>query len=148
VSSSAILIVAGVGTLELPWWPTELEYSGLAPGYTDIERPGRTPIVVRSSEPLESLRIAFTLRGPTLADSAAGWTNAVRVLSRATPLCKLMLGPSDRGTWRVVEAGYSEADWTADGSPAVADVVIVLRQASDAAIPVGPVPTKPPAAKK
>jgi hypothetical protein len=89
------------------------------------------------------LRISFTLRGKTLEDDAGGWLSTVRALAKALPLCQLILGASDRGVWRVTEAGYTETEWTSSGTPAIAEVILNLRQASDAAIPVGPIPTTP-----
>lgn len=140
---SARMLVDGRAWLDLPWWPNEIEYSQLAPSYAETERPGREVLLTRSNQPLESLRIAFTLRGRTLAESASSWVAAVRALARTKSPVQLVLGGSDRGRWRVVEAGYSETDWAPDGSPAIADVVILLRQAIDASIPVGPIPQKP-----
>lgn len=146
-SASARLICDGIGTLELPWWPTDLEYSNLAPNYTEKEKTGAVTTLYRTNEPLEALRIVFTLRGATLNDSAGEWVNIVRVLAKAKPICRLMLAASDRGTWVVTEAGYSEADWTAAGDAAVAEVTIQLRQA-DHQIPVGPVAKKKKKSKK
>lgn len=138
----ARLICPGVGTLVLPWWPTEVEHSGWAPDYAETARPGRTVLQTRSSDPLPSLRIAFTLRGADPTVSVAELVAMVRTLAAAKPVVQLMLGPSDRGRWRIREAGAVETDWADNGSPSVVDVTLSMREESKAVIVVGPVPKK------
>lgn len=137
-SDRARLVCQGVGVLELPWWPTELESSGLAPTFTENARVGLAPEVLRSGEPMESLRLAFTVRGDSLAVAATPWLALVRTLAVAHPVVRLLMGRSDRGTWFVSEAGYPELDWTDGGEPAVAEVTLLLKR-TDAEIAVGPV---------
>jgi hypothetical protein len=139
----ARLVCAGGPTLELPWWPDEVESSGLAAGWAETARPGRSPLLTRAAEPLPSLRISFTVSGTTLADSAVGWVDAVRELAKAKPVVQLLLGRSDRGVFRVVDATVLEKEWAGNGDPSVADVTMELRSASDATVPVGPVPKRP-----
>lgn len=142
-SQQARLICPGIGTLTLPWWPGEVENSGWAAGWAETERPGRAPILTRSSDPLPSLRIPFTLRGTTPDQSVQDELAVVRALAAAKPVVQLMLGQADRGQWRVVETGATETDWAANGEPSVVDVILQLRSGSDAAIPVGPIRKKP-----
>jgi hypothetical protein len=143
VSDRARLVCPGVGTLELPWWPDEVESSGLAAGYAETARPGRAPLLRRASDPLPATRITFTVSGTGLSQSAVQWTDLVRTLAAAKPVVQLLLGRSDRGAFRVVDASIVEREWAPNGDPAVADVTLELRSASDAAIPVGPVPKRP-----
>lgn len=142
-SQQAKLICPGIGTLTLPWWPEEIENSGWAAGWAETERPGRSPVLTRSSDPLPSLRLPFVLRGTSVTESVQKDLDIVRALAAAKPVVQLMLGQSSRGQWRIVEAGASETDWAANGEPSVADVILLLRAASDAAIPVGPIRKKP-----
>ncbi len=139
----ARLICPGVGTLVLPWWPSEVENGSWAPEYVETPRPGRTPIVTRASDPLPTLRLAFTLRAADVTQSIAALQAMVRDLAAAKAVVQVMLGPSDRGRWRITEAGAVETDWAPNGSPSVADVVLNLRRESDAAIVVGPIRKKP-----
>lgn len=142
-NQQARLVCAGVGTLVLPWWPDEVDHSGFAAGYAETERPGRSVLLTRSSDPLPSLRIPFTLQSGSRLESMQPWLDAVRILAAAKPVVQLFLGASDRGVYRVVEAGATEMDWAPNGEPSVVDVVLQLRAASDAAIPVGPIKKKP-----
>jgi len=142
-SQQARLICPGIGTLTLPWWPAEVENSGWAAGWAETERPGRAPLLTRASDPLPSLRIPFILRGTTPDESVQDELDIVRALAAAKPVVQLMLGRSDRGQWRITEAAATETDWAANGEPSIVDVMLQLRKASDAAIPVGPIRKKP-----
>lgn len=139
----ARLICPGVGTLTLPWWPSEVEGSGWAANWAETERPGRAPLLTRASDPLPSVRLAFTLRTGSVTESIQDDLDMVQELSAAKPVIQLMLGQSNRGQWRITDAGANEVDWAANGEPSVADVIITMREASDASIPVGPIKKKP-----
>lgn len=142
-SQQARLICPSIGTLTLPWWPEEIENTGWAAGWAETERPGRAPLLTRSSDPLPSLRIPFTLRGNTPDTSVQDELDIVRALAAAKPVVQLMLGQADRGQWRIIEAANTETDWAANGEPSVVDVILQMRAASDASIPVGPIRKKP-----
>lgn len=140
MTPGAQLMVVGGPTLNLPWFPEEIEYSDLAPGYSDTTRPGDTTLQTRSVEPTESLRIPFTLSGLDLAkDSAVPWLSILREIITAKPLTRLVLGNSDRGLWRIVEAGYVENAHLDDGTPSSVDVVLQLRGAGRDRDPIGPI---------
>lgn len=142
-SSQARLICAGMSPVKLPWWPDELEWSGWAPEYAETARPGRSPLLSRSNDPLPSLRIAFQLRESSIDRSMEHLMNQVRELAAAKPVVQLMLGSTDRGVWRITDAGAVETDWAPNGEPSVVDVTMNLRSASDASVPIGPIKTKP-----
>ena len=142
-AQQARMIAAGLPVLVLPWWPSEVESSGWAPNYAETERPGRAPLLKRSDDPLPSLRIAFTLRAADVTVSIQDTLQLVQVYAAAKPIVQLMLGQSDRGHWRITDAGANEVDWAANGEPSIADVAISLRAASDASIPVGPIKKAP-----
>lgn len=140
-TAGARLIALGVADLQMPYWPTEVAVSGLAPSFTETEKVGAQSTMFRSGEPRAEIRLAFTLRGRTLAESAGPWLAAVQALAVSRPVVRLMLGASDRGTWQVTDAGYAETDWTATGDPAVAEVALTMKYTSTE-IPVGPVAKK------
>lgn len=141
VSSGVRMVSLGVATLDLPFWPSEIEISGLAPTITETEVVGSQPTLYRGSEPRPQLRISFTLRGRTLAESATRWLGAVQAIAAAKPVVRLITGATDRGTWQVSEAGYTETDWTAAGEPAIAEVAMTMKWTT-AEVPVGPIPKK------
>jgi len=141
--NQARLICAGMPTLVLPWWPDEVENSGWAPDWAETARPGRAPLLTRSTDPLPTMRLSFVLRDSSIDEPMGDLIARIRRLAAATPVVHVMLGQSDRGVWRVTDAGANETDWAANGEPSVADVVISLRAASDATIAVGPVASKP-----
>jgi hypothetical protein len=142
-AQQARLIAVGLPVLVLPWWPSEVEESGWAPNYAETERPGRTALLTRSNDPLATLRISFVLRASDVTQSIQDTLDIVRRYAAAKPIVQVMLGQSDRGHWRITDAGATQQDWAANGEPSVADVVISMREASDASIPVGPIKKKP-----
>lgn len=143
VAGGARLQVVGGITLDLPWWPTESEVSALTPGYTDTDRPGRTPLGTRSSEPLPTRRLTFTVSGRDYTESAERWLSQVEAIAKAKPLVRLVLGARDLGVWQVRDAGYTEVDWTDTGDASEAEVTIELRRAAGPVDPVGPIKRRP-----
>jgi hypothetical protein len=134
--------------LVLPWWPTEIENTDWAAAYVETPRPGRTPLLTRSADPLPSLRMSFTIHAGNVNTPVTAWVDQIRDLSTALPVCQLMLGASDRGRWRITDVGVTELEWADDGEPSMVDVAMTLRAASDAVIPVGPIKKKPAKPKK
>lgn len=142
-ANTARLTASGLPTLVLPWWPSEVEDSGLAADWAETARPGRSPLLTRASDPLPSMRLAFTLRTSTVEESVQDLVDLVKQYAAAKPVVQVTLGLSDRGHWRITEAGVVQQDWAASGEPSVAEVTMTLRAASDAAIPVGPIKKRP-----
>lgn len=142
-AAGARLLVVGGPTLDLPWWPDDVEMSGLAPGYVDTDRPGRAALSTRSTEPLPTLRVGFTVSGTYWNHSQRLLLDAVTALAAARPLTRLVLGQRDTGLWQVRDAGWVESDWTDDGDPAEAEVTIELKRAAAAVDPVGPIKRRP-----
>lgn len=141
-SSQARIISANGTTLVLPWWPSEVENSGLAGSFTDISRPNRAPLLARAADPLPSLRLAFTVSADSLNSSIQKWLEQFKVVAKADAVVQVLLGQSDRGRFVIVDAGATEVEHAASGEPSVADVILMLRSASDADLVVGPVRKK------
>lgn len=142
ITRQARLFAPTIGTVVLPWWPDEISGSNLAGIYETQERPGRTPLLLRSGDPLPEVRI-----GCVVSTAAADRGNVQRTLTylgrmsrtRATVTLKLA---SRAGRYRVTDLGITELDWDKVGNPSSAEVSMTLISASDAAVPVGPVKKK------
>ena len=62
-------------TIEFPYGPTDVRYQQLAPDYSQIQRPGAKPIMVRTGEPLRT--VTFTA---TIADKLSGGKDDVELV--------------------------------------------------------------------
>jgi hypothetical protein len=133
----------GVGTLRFPWWPSDIESSGLSPVYAQQGRPGRTPLLLRESRSLPVIRIAFTL-GTSPESSAESDVALLSKMANARVPVSLSLGGQSRKDYRITELSIVETDWTSTGAVAVADVDLTLTKVSDAVAPIGPVKGKKP----
>ncbi len=137
----AVLACEGVGTLNLPWWPSDFEVSGLAPAYTQQTRPGRAPLLLRETDTLPEIRMSFTL-GTAPEVSADVEASLLSRMAKAKQPVTLTLAARGRGKFRITELTFVEVDWTSLGSTSVYDVDMTLTRVSDAVIPIGPVKGK------
>lgn len=135
---SAKLVQVGGATVDLPWLPTSHELGGWAPEYSETARPGMAPLSTRSGDPLSTQRIEFTIRSADIRSSVSALVSQVRALAKAKPLIRLVIGSHDYGAWQITDAGASITDYAPDGSPARAEVMIDMREASGAVIRIGP----------
>ena len=133
-----------LGTVVLPWWPDEIASSALAGVYETQDRPGRTPLLLRSGDPLPELRIGciVTTQNTGAAGNVATVLNGLRRLALAKKPLAVKLA-SRSAQYRMTDLGITELDWDTDGEPSSAEVSLTLTAASDAVVPVGPVPKKP-----
>jgi hypothetical protein len=133
-----------VGEVVLPWWPDEIGASNLAGIYETQDRPGRTPLLLRSGDPLPELRIGciVTTVNTGQAGNVASVLTALRALATAKKPVSVKLA-SRSAAYRITDLGITELDWDTDGQPSSAEVSITMTSASDAAVPVGPIKKKP-----
>lgn len=142
----ARLYSQGVGTVILPWWPSDVAWDGLAPAWEQQPRPGRKPLLLRSGESLPTLRIGCVVAAPTPDTSVWPVLNGLGKIAASPYVCALSLG-SRLSYWRVSQFSYTELDWTSAkdgqfGACSKAEVSLELTQPSDASIPMGPVKPK------
>ena len=134
-----------IGTVTLPWWPDEIAWSGMASTYDEQERPGRRPLLLRQGVGLEELRIGTVVRtrdiegvGGIEATSISDTLTKLRAMSRAVkPVTVSLAGRS--AAYRITDLGITELEWNTDGYPLVAEISLTLLEASEAAVPVGPI---------
>lgn len=147
-----------IGTVVLPWWPDEIAWSGMAATYEEQARPGRLPLLLRSGAGLQELRIGTVVRprdlggeravssdgaasarsGESLSPAISSILDTLRLMSRAVkPVTVSIAGRS--GSYRITDLGITELEWSTEGSPLVAEISLTLLQASEAAVPVGPI---------
>ena len=144
VTRQVQLVARVLGTVVLPWWPDEIADSNLAGIHETQDRPGRTPLLLRSGNPLPELRI-----GCVVSTSNTGQDGNVAELLAGLRRLALAKNPltvklaSRSAPYRITDLGITELDWDSDGQPSSAEVSITLTSASDAVVPVGPIKRKP-----
>lgn len=144
VTRQVRLTAPTIGTVVLPWWPDEISSAALAGIYEPIDRPGRTPLLLRSGDPLPEVRIGCIVTTQNTGED--GNVEAVLAGVRAMALVKkpVKLKIASRSArYRVTDLGITELDWDATGLPSSAEVSMTLTVASDAVVPVGPIKRKP-----
>lgn len=132
-----------LGTVVLPWWPDDIASGNLAGNYEEQSRPGRTPLLLRSGDPLPELRIGCIV-STTSADKPGNVAQVIAGLRRLA-LAKKPVDvklASRSGQYRITDLGITELDWDSSGEPLSAEVSLTLVSASDAAVPVGPIKKK------
>lgn len=142
MSGHAVLHCRNVGTLRLPWWPASITRNGLSRSWTEVERPGRTPLLLAAGRILDEYEISYVARDADLAVSVADHVALLTVIARSKTPTQLTLAGDARGLFHVTNLSVVEIDHTAGGRPANVDVSLTLKRASDATVNVGPVPRK------
>lgn len=144
VTKQARLTAPGVGTVVLPWWPDEVAHSALAPVYQSQDRPGRAPLLLRSGDSLPEVRLGCVVSTANLAAEPHVGTvlEMLQLIAIAKRPVTLQLA-SRSSPYRVTDLGITELDWNGEGQPTSAEVSVTLTSASDAVVPVGPIPGKP-----
>ena len=133
-----------IGEVVLPWWPDEIAGSNLAGIYETQDRPGRTPLLMRSGDPLGELRIGCIVatNNPEQPGNVAQVLGALRRMALARKPVTVKLA-SRSARYRITDLGITELDWDTTGEPSQAEVSITMTAASDAVVPVGPIKRKP-----
>jgi hypothetical protein len=144
-SQQVTISAPSVGTVVLPWWPDEIATSNIAGVYETQERPGRSPLLLRSGDSLYEMRVGCIV---TVADVETSDHTVAQVLdalaTMATIDSPVTVKLANRsGRYRVTDLGITELDWDKAGSVLSAEVSMTLVVASEAVIPVGPIKKKP-----
>jgi hypothetical protein len=133
-----------IGEVVLPWWPDEIAGGNLAGIYETQDRPGRTPLLLRSGDPLGELRIGCIVatNNPEQPGNVGQVLGALRRMAVVKKPVTIKLA-SRSGRYRITDLGITELDWDSTGQPSQAEVSITMTAASDAVVPVGPIKRKP-----
>ena len=133
-----------IGEVVLPWWPDEISSGSLAGIYETQDRPGRTPLLLRSGDPLPELRVGCIVatNNPEQPGNVGQVLTALRRMATAKKPVTVKLA-SRSATYRITDLGITELDWDTSGEPSSAEVSLTMTSASDAAVPVGPIKKKP-----
>lgn len=91
----------------LPYAPVEMETSGLAPTFTEAERPGRSPLLLRASDRAPVISFEFFLGSRDLQKSIEPELKILRGIADSEDRAILSYGPSEGGLFRITSFGYT-----------------------------------------
>lgn len=130
----------GALSFSAPYAPREIEYGGWAQEWTQTDRSGNTPLLLRKSQPLFSLRFSLLLASTNPYESQVPRLAALQNLARTKERVLVRYSPTEAGLWRITEFTISSEQRHPETDEITRCVVsLTLTQASDAAPSVGPV---------
>lgn len=145
----ARLVVGPTTAVELPWWPSSVDWANIGQRWSELPRAGKYPLLVKDGPTLPTLTIDFlaTANGERqrIDPNASAWSviKPLKAAAEKGVVVYLLLGAAYATTpWRITTFDYSEDDWTPEGTVSRASVSMVLTRVSDASMPRGPVPPK------
>lgn len=140
MSGSVVLYCPDVATVQLNWWPTEVSRSQIARSWTEVERPGRRPLMLSPGMALDEYSVGYLHREADLSQSVADHVDALTAIARSKTPVTLTMAGTVRGQFHVTDLSLVEVEHTTTGNPASVDVSMTLKRASEATVKVGPIP--------
>lgn len=128
------------GTLSVPYAPRQIEYGGWAQEWTQTERSGTTPLLLRKSQPLFTLRFSLLFANPNPYQQQVSTLATLQNLARTKERVLVRYSPTEAGLWRITELTItSEQRHPETNEITQCTASLTLTQASDAAPSVGPI---------
>lgn len=135
------------GTLvfAVPYAPREISYEGLSQVWSEAERSGAKPLLLRKGEQLLVMKFSITLASLDRRLPQTATFTAIRNLARTKERVLIRYGPTEAGLWRITECTIASEQRHPDTSEITQAVVnFTFVEASDAAPAVGPIKPPPP----
>lgn len=145
-ANQARLICGGL-TAILPWWPEEIAWSQLAQVWTEQQRPGRAPLLLKEAQTLPEISIGFIAANRDTLFLGDGGSilplmKTLDAMAKSETPVQLMLATRDAGRFRVADYSVTELDHDTSGNPTKAEISLVIKRAQDASAPMGPIPAR------
>jgi hypothetical protein len=144
------LVTESGGELHFHYAPRTIEHRGWAPTYTDVPRPQREALTLRSGEPHPTMSFDAYLAYPDIDKSVEHTLAQLRRYAASRERVRVVMGPSEAGLWRITDAGVtSEERQPYTNAITRATVSLSLTRAVDLKLAAGPMSggVKPPAGK-
>jgi len=146
-------LVAGGLSVTLPWWPTDIGWDSLASNWTEQNRPGRDPLLLRESQTLPEITIGCIVANADstyVGDGGSVLTtlSAIDSMAIGDEAVQLILASRATGRWRITNFSFTELEHDTAGNPTRAEVALTLKRAEDVAAPIGPVKNSSKGKKK
>lgn len=130
----------------VPYAPNEVNHANLAQVWRSVERGGRTPLLLRSGRPLETLSFDLFLAARdrqknTFTASVARMIDGLQDLANTRQRIQILsLGSNITGWWRITDLSVTvTARQHLTNEPIRATATIEITRASDISVDVGPV---------
>lgn len=147
-----VVLSAGGLDVEVDYVSRTADEAGVAPTYEEVDRPGRTPLLLRSGRPLPRLSFDATfLRGNTRHSVESRLAELRRLADSGLPVIIRNYGPSAAGRWRLVDVSIAhDSRRHGNNHTTRATVSLTFTRVSDATVHVGPLSggAKPPPAAR
>jgi LysM repeat protein len=141
------LYAESTGTLVLPvpYAPKEIAYDRIAQSWTEVDRAGAKPLLMRKGDMLMQMKFSVRLANPDMFYAQTGNIAAIRALAKTRERVLVRYGSNEAGLWRITECSLS-SDQRHPDTNEITDAVasLTLTEASDAAPAVGTVKPPPP----
>lgn len=136
--------ICGGLTVALPWWPDEIAWASLAQSWSEQQRPGRAPLLLKDAQTMPEISLGFILANRDTIFVGDGGS-VLPIMQNLDSMAKsdipvqLMLATRDAGRFRITDLSVTELEHDANGQPVRAEVSMTIKRSSDAAAPIGPV---------
>lgn len=131
----------GTQTYAFKLAPSEIEYGDLAQDWTEAERSGNTPLLLRKGNRLDTISFSFLVVAVNqvqvpITESLL----ALKAIVQSRERVLISYSTLESGLWRVTDASMSSVRRHVDtNEPIQATVTVTLKRASDPEAAVGPV---------
>lgn len=147
VPSRQAVLICGALRAVLPWWPEEISWSALAQSWSEQQRPGRAPLLLKEGSTLPEMTIGFIAanRATTYVGdggSVHGLLKTINLMAISDTPVQMMLASREAGRFRITDYAITELEHDTAGNPTRAEVSLTVKHAMDAAAPIGPVSAK------
>lgn len=131
-SSTKAVLVNERGTVEvvLPYAPVEVEHSVPVGEYATRDRQQQEPLLIRVGTSLGSMRLELLLANPK-DNVQAPLIRRLGRLAAGNQRVKLRYGPTERGWWRITDAGFVTTARNENNRPTRAVYFLELTRPSD-----------------
>ena len=128
--------------VRMPWMPDEIETGNLAQQWTQINRPGRKPLLLSQGKSLPTVSFSVRLVYPGQSNVVDGTIKALEKLNRSQNPVRLDIASQYRGLFRISAMSKRETMWNENGQVTDAEITLELTESSDMAAAVGPIRRK------
>lgn len=124
--------------------PRTIDYGGLHQEWTETERSGNTPLLLRKGDNLDTLSFSFLMVETRNRDyvSMSESILALKAVAKSRQRVLVSYSRMEAGLWRVTDASVSSSQRhpdPANNEPIEAMASVKLTRASDPAVAIGPV---------
>lgn len=145
-ANQAKLICGGL-TVTLPWWPDEISWASLAQSWSEQQRPGRAPLLLKDAQTMPEISLGFMLsnRDTNFVGDGGSILQTMKDLdsmAKSDLPVQLMLAARDAGRFRITDLSITELDHNSTGEPLTAEVSMTIKRSTSVAAPIGPVPPR------